>query len=231
MNLAPTEVERLTIFMAAEHARRLRGHGIKLSHPEAIALIADEMLLAARKGMTYEAIVEMAGQMLTADDVEPGVAPMVDMISVEANFTEGTKMVIVFNPIGPGEEAQADSEEPGEIITLDGEIELNAGREQTMIDVINTGDRDIQVRSHTHFFEVNPALDFDRARAFGKRLDVLSGGGVRFEPGLRKRVTLIPMAGDRIVRGQSGLTEGRLDDDTVREAAFAAARAGGYRGI
>ena len=231
MNLAPTEVERLTIFMAAEHARRLRGHGIKLSHPEAIALIADEMLLAARKGMTYEAIVEMAGQMLTADDVEPGVAPMVDMISVEANFTEGTKMVIVFNPIGPGKEAQADIEEPGEIITLDGEIELNAGREQTVIDVINTGDRDIQVRSHTHFFEVNPALDFDRAQAFGKRLDVLSGGGVRFEPGLRKRVTLIPMAGDRIVRGQSGLTEGRLDDDRVREAAFAAARAGGYRGI
>ncbi|MCB8881209.1 urease subunit beta [Acidisoma cellulosilytica] len=231
MNLAPTEIERLTMFMAAEHARRLRVHGIKLSHPEAIALIADEMMLAARKGMTYEAIVNFAGQLLTADDVEPGVPPMVDMISVEANFTEGTKMVIVFNPIGPGTEPAPEIDEPGEIITLDGEIELNAGRPLTVIDVVNTGDRDIQVRSHTHFFEVNPALDFDRAQAFGKRLDVLSGGGVRFEPGLRKRVTLIPMAGDRIVMGQSGLTQGKLDDDAVREAAFTAARAGGYRGI
>jgi urease subunit gamma/beta len=230
MNLAPTEVERLTIFMAAEHARRLRTHGIRLSHPEAVALIADEMMLAARKGMTYEAIVDMAGQLLTADDVEPGVPVMVEMISVEANFAQGTKMVIVFAPIGPGQSASTEAE-PGEIITVDGEIELNAGRPQTVIDVINTGDRDIQVRSHTHFFEVNRALDFDRAQAFGMRLDVLSGGGVRFEPGLRKRVTLVPMAGDRIVRGQAGLTQGALDDDGVRQAAIAAARAGGYRGI
>ena len=231
MNLAPTEMERLTIFMAAEHARRLRDHGIKLSHPEAIALIADEMMLAARRGMTYETIVDMAAQLLTADDVEPGVAPMVDMISVEANFAEGTKMVIVFNPIGPGQTAAPETDEPGEIITLEGEIELNAGRPQTVLDVINTGDRDIQVRSHTHFFEVNPALHFDRAQAFGKRLDVLSGGGVRFEPGIRRRVTLIPMAGDRIVRGQAGLTQGALDDDAVRQAAFAEARTRGYRGI
>jgi urease subunit gamma/beta len=96
---------------------------------------------------------------------------------------------------------------------------------------MNTGDRDIQVRSHTHFFEVNRALDFDRAQAFGMRLDVISGGGVRFEPGLRRRVTLVPMAGDRIVRGQAGLTQGALDDEAVKQAAFAAARAGGYRGI
>jgi urease subunit gamma/beta len=228
MNLAPTEIERLTLFMAAEHARRLRAHGIRLSHPEAVALIADEMMLAARKGLTYEAIVNMAGQVLTADEVEPGVPPMVEMISVEANFPEGTKMVIVFNPIAPGLD---DAEEPGEVITPEGEIMLNAGRPRREIDVINTGDRDIQVRSHTHFFEVNRALDFDRAQAFGMRLDVLSGGGVRFEPGLRKRVTLVPMAGDRIIRGQAGLTQGALDDESVKQAAFAAARAGGYRGI
>ena len=231
MNLAPTEIERLTIFMAAEHARRLRTHGIKLSHPEAVALIADEMMLAARKGMTYEAIVNMGGHILTADDVEPGVPPMVEMISVEANFPEGTKMVIVFNPIDPGQVAAAEGEEPGEVITPEGEIELNAGRPRTEIDVVNTGDRDIQVRSHTHFFEVNRALEFDRAQAFGMRLDVLSGGGVRFEPGLRRRVTLVPMAGDRIVRGQAGLTQGALDNDAVRQAAFAAARAAGYLGI
>jgi urease subunit gamma/beta len=231
MNLAPTEIERLTIFMAAEHARRLRRHGIRLSHPEAVALIADEMMLAARKGTTYEAIVDMAGQLLTADDVEPGVATMVEMISVEANFAEGTKMVIVFKPIGPGADAGDEAPEPGAIITPEGEIELNADRPKTVIDVINTGDRDIQVRSHTHFFEVNRALEFDRAQAFGMRLDVLSGGGVRFEPGLRKRVSLVPIAGDRVVQGQAGLTRGKLDEDAVRQAAFAAARAGGYRGI
>ena len=231
MNLAPTEVERLTIFMAAEHARRLRGHGIRLSHPEAVALIADEMMLAARKGMTYEAIVNMGGQILTADDVEPGVPSMLEMISVEANFTQGTKMVIVFNPIGPGRDEALEADEPGEVITPEGEIELNAGRPRIEIDVVNTGDRDIQVRSHTHFFEVNRALDFDRVQAFGMRLDVLSGGGVRFEPGLRKRVTLVPMAGDRIVRGQAGLTQGALDDEAVKQAAMSAARAAGYRGI
>jgi urease subunit gamma/beta len=228
MNLAPTEIERLTIFMAAEHARRLLAHGVRLSHPEAVALIADEMLLAARKGMPYESIVDMGGHILTADDVEPGVPAMVEMISVEANFAEGTKMVIVFNPIAPGDD---ETDAPGEVITPAGEIELNAGRPRTEIDVINTGDRDIQVRSHTHFFEVNRALDFDRAQAFGMRLDVLSGGGVRFEPGLRRRVSLVPMAGDRIVRGQAGLTQGALDDEAVRQAAFAAARAAGYRGI
>jgi urease subunit gamma/beta len=173
----------------------------------------------------------MAEHMLTADDVEPGVAPTVEMISVEANFADGTKMVIVFKPIGPGQDAGSEAPEPGAVITPEGEIKLNAGRPNTVLDVVNTGDRDIQVRSHTHFFEVNPALDFVRARAFGMRLDVLSGGGVRFEPGLRKRVTLVPMARDRIVKGQAGLTQGPLDKDAVRQAAFAAARAGGYRGI
>lgn len=229
MNLSPTELDRLTIFTAAEHARRLRAAGVRLSHPEAVALIADEMLFAARRGMGYEAIVDMAGRLLTADDVEPAVPAMVEFVSVEAGFPEGTKMVIVFRPIGPGREA-ADDMTAGEIITADGDIEVNAGRPVVEIDVINTGDRDIQVRSHTHFFEVNRALDFDRAKAFGLRLDVGSGAGVRFEPGLRKRVRLVPMGGDRVVRGQAGLTQGSLDDDAVRQAALAAARRDGYRG-
>lgn len=231
MNLSPTELDRLTIFTAAEHARRLRAAGVRLSQPEAVALIADEMLLGARKGMTYEAIVDMAGRLLSSDDVEPGVAAMVEMVSVEAGFAEGTKMVIVFKPIGPGRDAAEEAEtEAGEIITADGEITLNAGRARIELDVVNTGDRDIQVRSHTHFFEVNRALDFDRAKAFGMRLDVGSGSGVRFEPGLRKRVGLVPMGGQRVVRGQAGLTQGSLDDDAVRQAALAAARRDGYRG-
>jgi urease subunit gamma/beta len=229
MNLTPTEIDRLVIFSAAEHARRLRSHGVRLSHPEAVALIADEMLLAARKGVGYSDIVDQATRLLSSDDVEPGVASMIEFVSVEANFEQGTKMVIVFRPILPGSQADT-SPQPGEVITPDGDIALNAGRPVIELDVTNTGDRDIQVRSHTHFFETNRALDFDRARAWGMRLDVGSGGGVRFEPGLRRRVTLVQIGGDRIVCGQAGLAQGRLDDPGRAQAALAAARNAGYKG-
>ncbi|GAB0116712.1 urease subunit beta [Acidisoma sp. 7E03] len=230
MNLTPTEMERLTIFMAAEHARRLRAHGVRLSHPEAVAFIADEMLFAARRGMPYEAIVDMATRLLCVADVEPGVPSMVEFVAVEASFPEGTKLVIVFRPIADGQEVEG-AEIPGEILTEEGEIILNDGRARVTVSVLNTGDRDIQVRSHSHFFEVNPALDFDRKAAFGYRLDVASGSGIRFEPGIRRDVTLVAMAGDRVVQGQGGLTRGPLDDPAVREAAIAAATARGYKGV
>lgn len=90
---------------------------------------------------------------------------------------------------------------PGEIITPDGDIELNAGAEKTVIEVANTGDRPVQVGSHYHFFEVNDALSFDRAAARGKRLDIAAGTAVRFEPGQRREVTLVPFAGRRHVYG------------------------------
>src|SRR5690606_3764463 len=151
----------------------------------AVALIADEMLLAARAGRAYDEIIDMAGKLLTTDDVLPGVAEMVTHICVEGSFEEGTKLIVVFDPIGPGKEPQESHAVPGEIITPDEDIELNAGRDRVTIEVTNTGDRDIQVRSHAHFFEVNRALQFDRAKAFGMRLDTPSGVGVRFEPGVR----------------------------------------------
>lgn len=227
MNLSPTELERLIIFSAAEHARRLKARGVKLSHPEAVALIADEMLLAARCGQAYEDIVNMAAKLLTPADVEPGVPTLAEFVAVEASFPEGTKLLIVFRPIADGQE---DGDIPGEIIAAEGEIELNEGRERVEIEVLNTGDRDIQVRSHAHFFETNPALQFDRRAAFGFRLDVASGSGVRFEPGIARKVTLVAMAGDRIIHGQGGLTRGRLDDPEIAAAALEAARARGYKG-
>lgn len=230
MNLTPTELERLTIFQAAEFARRHRSLGIRLSHPEAVALIADEMLLAARKDMPYAEIVDMAGRLLTTDDVQPGVAEMVSVVSVEGNFEEGTKLIVVFNPIGPGEEPVAEAEIPGEIITPDQDIEINPGRERVTIEVVNTGDRDIQVRSHAHFFEVNRALEFDRKRAFGMRIDKPSGVGIRFEPGLVKTVDLVPLAGNRVVNGEAGLVNGPLDAPGALDAALAKARAKSYRG-
>ena len=99
---------------------------------------------------------------------------------------------------------------PGEIETMDGEIELNAGLVRTVLTVANTGDRPIQVGSHYHFAETNPALAFDRAAARGQRLDVAAGTAVRFEPGQSRTVRLIPFGGARIVHGFRGETEGRV---------------------
>src|SRR5437763_8183074 len=90
---------------------------------------------------------------------------------------------------------------PGEIQTEPGEIELNAGRETVTLKVANTGDRPIQVGSHYHFFETNPALKFDRAKARGMRLDIPAGTAVRFEPGQSREVTLVAFAGARTVYG------------------------------
>jgi urease subunit beta len=99
---------------------------------------------------------------------------------------------------------------PGERVVQDGEIELNAGRPRTRLRVANTGDRPIQVGSHTHFFEVNPALRFERQQAYGCRLDIPAGTSLRFEPGDEREVTLVPLAGSRAVYGMNGLVNGSL---------------------
>jgi len=100
---------------------------------------------------------------------------------------------------------------PGEYFIKDGEITLNAGREAVTLKVSNTGDRPIQVGSHFHFYEVNPALSFDRAKAYGRRLDIPAGTAVRFEPGQEREVQLIPYAGLRRVYGFRGEIMGPLD--------------------
>lgn len=99
---------------------------------------------------------------------------------------------------------------PGEILTREGEITLNADREAVSIEVANTGDRPIQVGSHYHFFETNPALWFDRAKARGMRLDIAAGTAVRFEPGQTRNVTLVAIAGIGTVYGFRGEVMGRL---------------------
>ena len=99
---------------------------------------------------------------------------------------------------------------PGEVFPAAGEIELNAGREAVEVKVANTGDRPVQVGSHYHFAETNPALSFDRAAARGRRLDIPAGTAVRFEPGQTRRVSLVPFAGARVVHGFRGEVEGPL---------------------
>ena len=100
---------------------------------------------------------------------------------------------------------------PGELFIKDGEIELNAGRKTVTLSVANTGDRPIQVGSHYHFFETNPALKFDRKKARGMRLDIAAGTAVRFEPGQTRQVTLVPLRGNRIVYGFRQAVMGPLE--------------------
>jgi urease beta subunit len=109
---------------------------------------------------------------------------------------------------------------PGEIVTVQGEITLNAGRATKTIEVANSGDRPIQVGSHYHFFEVNRALRFARAEAYGFRLDIPAGTSVRFEPGEARAVPLVALGGRRIIHGLRGLVSGGLDDPTVRARAL-----------
>ena len=112
---------------------------------------------------------------------------------------------------------------PGEYLLESEPIEINAGRARARIAVTNRGDRPIQIGSHCHFFEVNRALDFDRASAYGMRLDIAAGTAVRFEPGDTREVELVAIGGSREVIGLNRLVEGALDDAAVREAALSAA--------
>ena len=99
---------------------------------------------------------------------------------------------------------------PGEVITAKGDLEINAGAPRVTIEVANTGDRPIQVGSHYHFYETNDALAFDREKVRGMRLDIAAGTAVRFEPGQRREVTLVPLGGTRTVYGFQGKVMGKL---------------------
>ena len=117
---------------------------------------------------------------------------------------------------------------PGEFLCDGPDLEMNAGRKTLKLKVTNKGDRPVQIGSHFHFFETNGALVFDREKAYGMRLDLLSGTAVRFEPGDVKEVQLVPYCGERKVYGFNGLIMGQLDDPTVRKVAFERLKAGEY---
>ena len=155
----------------------------------------------------------------------PGVDALMGTLQVEAFFDDGQKLVTVHSPIRPGREP-VEPGAPGEVRTAEGEIELNAGRATASITVANTGDRPVQVGSHFHFFEVNRALRFDRARAFGMRLDIAAGTAVRFEPGDEREVDLVAFGGTREVHGLNRLTEGPAFGDALPAALERAERAG-----
>ena len=230
MLLTPTELERLTIFNAAELSRRRRARGLKLNYPEAVAIITDEILEGARDGRSVADLIGHGAAILTTDDVLPGIAAMMNIIQVECVFLDGTKLVTVHEPIRPPPGATADTEHPGHVQAKPGQIALNAGRRTLKMTAVNTGDRPIQIGSHFHFFEVNKALEFDRAAAFNMRLDIPAGTAVRFEPGASKDVSLVEFGGSGELTGLNNLTNGVGSDPRVREAALARARARDFRG-
>jgi urease subunit gamma/beta len=226
MRLFPREIDRLLLHQAATLSRARRERGLLLSEPEARALIADAICEGAREGGTVADMVAMASALLTDDDVMPGVIERIDVVMVEAFFPDGQKLVCVHDPIGPG---KGDEQPGGAKATgmqprwrLDDEpIVVNRDRPTLRLRVESTADRPVQVGSHYHFFEVNPALRFDRAAAYGYRLDIPSATTLRFEPGDTRDVDLVAVGGARVVFGLAGLVNGALDDPAVRQAAMA----------
>ena len=197
MNLSPREKDKLLIAMAAMVARRRLERGVKLNHPEAVALIADFVVEGARDGRSVADLMQAGANVLTADQVMDGVAEMIHDVQVEATFPDGTKLVTVHEPIRGARQAVV----PGEILLAEGDIPINADRPTCTLMVANTADRPIQVGSHYHFFETNAGLAFDREKARGMRLDIPAGTAVRFEPGQSREVRLVPLEGTRHVYG------------------------------
>jgi urease subunit gamma/beta len=206
MELSPREKDKLLIFTAALVAERRKARGLKLNYPEAVAFISAAILEGARDGRTVAELMAEGTRILGPDDVMDGVAELITEVQVEATFPDGTKLVTVHQPIPVRAPVGI-----GAVETAAGEITLNAGAATKRLEVANTGDRPIQVGSHYHFFEVNPALRFDRPAARGFRLDIPAGTAVRFEPGQSRTVDLVAYGGARIAQGFRGDVMGPID--------------------
>lgn len=185
MRLTDWEQQRLTVFTAAELARRHRMAGLKLNAPEAIALMCDAMFEAARAGASY-AEVEAAGYDAVApSDVMDGVAALVDEVRLEVLMGDGTRLILLRNPLGT-------TDSPS---TTDSPPEARPDRPTRTLTVTNTGKHIVRVSSHYPFDQVNSRLEFDRAQAKGYRLDLPAGSTLRFAPGETRDVTLVAFGG------------------------------------
>ena len=185
MRLTEREQDRLLIFSAAELARRHRAAGLKLSAPEAIALMCDAMFEAARSGASY-ADTEAAGySAVAADEVMDAVPALVDEVRLEVLLGDGTRLLVLHNPLGAPDGTDF---EPGAAGPA------QADRERLTLTVTNTGTRAIRVSSHFPIEQVNPRLSFDRAAATGFHLDIEAGKTVRWAPGETRDVILVKFA-------------------------------------
>jgi urease subunit gamma/beta len=193
MRLTAWEEERLLIFTAAELARRQRDRGFALNAPEAVAIICDTMLDTARAGATYDE-VEAAGRASVAPgDVLEGVRELVDEVRLEVLIGDGTRLIVLVDPLGAGRPASEAG--PGAVRSSRGPVDPTAGRERLTLVVRNDSRRAVRVSSHYPFERVNPRLSFDRAAAAGFRLDLPAGSSERWAPGETREVTLVRLGG------------------------------------
>jgi urease subunit gamma/beta len=238
MHLTPREIDKLLLHQAGFLAQKRLARGIRLNQPEVVALLATQLLELVREGRSVAELMDLGRRMLGRREVMAGVPEMVREVQVEGTFPDGTKLVTVHQPIAAEHgdlalapygsflpvpdrwrfEETAEALTPGEVITAPGEIEINAGRAAVSLRVTNLADRPIQVGSHYHFIEANPYLRFDRAKAYGKRLDIPAGMAVRFEPGETRTVDLVEIAGERVIRGGNGIADGPVSDAGLARA-------------
>ena len=194
MRLIPWEEERLQLFAAAELARRRRAAGLRLNHPEAVALICDTMLEAARAGGSY-ADVEAAGRAaVDPSDVLDGVRELLDEVRLEVLLGDGTRVIALVDPLGRG--PAPDPHGPGALVIGDpSDVTINDDREAIELVVASRSRRRIRISSHYPFHRVNPRLEFDREAARGFHLDLPAGAYAGWEPGETKAVRLVRYAG------------------------------------
>jgi urease subunit gamma/beta len=234
MHLTPRELDKLVLHQAGFLAQKRLARGLRLNYPEAVALIATQLLEFIRDGRSVAELMDLGRQFLGRADVADGIGDMIDEVQVEGTFPDGTKLVTVHHPIVAergdmslalygsfltpiGAAARQSVVEtvgqPGQVMAAAGTLTLNEGRDVVRLPVVNRGDRPIQVGSHYHFVETNRALAFDREAAYGMRLDIPAGTAVRFEPGETKTVDLVAIAGNRVITGGNALAEGPVNEE------------------
>lgn len=246
MKLTPREIDKLLLHNAGFLAQKRLARGLRLNHPETVALIATQLLEFIRDGRSVAELMDLGRQFLGRRQVMAGVPEMIEDVQVEGTFPDGTKLVTVHHPVArengdlslalygsflpvPGLEkfsAADEPMEPGRCEATAGEIELNAGRAGVSMPVTNLGDRPIQVGSHYHFAETNARLRFDRGAAYGRRLDIPAGSAVRFEPGETKTVRLVDIAGLRVIAGGNSLSSGPVTEEGRRRVVEESVRRG-----
>ena len=199
MHLTPGDSEKLLLAVAGMVARDRLDRGVRLNHPETVALLTTWVIERAREGLGVAELMEAGRYVLTADQVLPDVPELLHDVQVEATFPDGRKLVTIHDPI-----EHEGREGPGALRLADGVLEINADRspdERRALVILNTGDRPVQIGSHLHLPDANAALEFDRAAAQGFRLDIPSGTSRRFEPGASREVPIVALRGRRVVPG------------------------------
>jgi urease subunit gamma/beta len=222
MHLSPRDIEKLMLHNAGFLAQKRLARGVKLNYPESVALIATQVLEFIRDNRPVAELMDLGRRFLGRRQVMPGVPEMVvevqlvtvhhPIASIDGDLAlalYGSFLPIpalsVFGDGGPAVLV-------GNYETVPGDLTLNEGRAATELAVTNLGDRPVQVGSHYHFIETNASLKFDRALAYGKRLDIPAGTAVRFEPGDTKTVALVDIAGNKVIRGGNALADGPVTD-------------------